>query len=435
MPNMGTPFPIIGGDSVAYYELSQNLFHSHIFTSSPTLIPDSLRMPGYPFFLYIFNFLPHPLLLASLAQMILGSVSVVLTYLLGKKFLSEKVGFLGALLFSIEPTSLLFGVSVMSDTLSVFALLLSTYLLLLYSPNTKSKFALLVVFGAGLLFGYSVLIRVIVQYLAPFLLLIWLCIYRKELRPYKLVAVKLVLFVVGIALVIAPWALRNHRLFNTYTLSATPYINVTQFNFVHFYAYQHHLSIAEAQPFFSSRIPYPIESPWFSSLVNEPIFKQIIRDELSANFFPYLWFHLVKTIPFFVNDGLRDFNRIAGVFPDAAMSVGSINFTDSLLKHDWKKITNFFLTPQPNLWMLLVGSTVWVSISILWIAVLIHALVRRTKKIWFILFASGVICYFAFLSSPVIQPRYRMPAAPFMLLLAAEAGVASVMWLRRRATH
>ena len=423
MPDIASQFPILSGDSNDYYILSQNLFNHHIFSSSISqpLIPESFRVPGYPFFLYIFYVLPQSLLFASLAQIALGSGSVLLLYMLGKKFLSEKAAWIGALLFSIEPTTLLVGSVVASDTLFVFAMLLGIYLLLSHPPSDKKG---LVLAGlAGLLFGYAVLVRVIAQYLAVFLLFSYGVLYRAHLRPWRTPLLQVVLFVSGMVLVVFPWALRNQHIFHTYTISSTPYINVTQYNLVYFYAYQHHISPAEAQHIFADPIPYPPDSLWFRSLINESIFKAEIAQELHGNLFPYLKFHLVKTIPFFLNDSLREINRVTGFYPQAATSVASINFSDLILAKKWGAVAKFLLTPQPNLWMLLVGSGIWASITVLWLMALLYAVIKRTKTVWFVLFASGIIAYFAILSSPVIQPRYRMPAAPFMLLLAAESGV------------
>lgn len=427
-PELGSAFPVAGGDSQDYYILSQNLFHYGVFSSSSSfpLIPESFRLPGYPFFLYLFDFLPHPLLLASLAQAALGALSVVLIYLIGKRFLSEKVALAGALLFSLEPTSLFWGTTVMSDPLFVFALLLGVYLLLKTPPNASRAWGTIA--AAGIVMGFAVLVRVIAEYYALCLLFAWCVIYRDALRPYIRSILHAALFLVCMGLVVAPWMLRNHREFNTYTISSTPYINVTQYNLVYFYAYQHHTTPPAVQHIFSDPIPYPVESYWFRSLINEPIFKQEIADTLRGNLIPYLKFHLVKTVPFFLNDGLRDINRNVQIIPQAPL----VNFTDLLLTRDFGGIIRYVTTPQPELSLMLAGTLAWALITLLWLFAAAKAVILREKKLWFILFASGTIAYFAVLSSPVIQPRYRMPAAPFMLLMAAEGAAGLYALLSRR---
>jgi 4-amino-4-deoxy-L-arabinose transferase-like glycosyltransferase len=420
-------FPVLGGDSSGYFNLSENLRHNGVFSLSPAapFIPESFRLPGYPFFLYIFTFLPGSYVTAIIVQMILAAASPVILYKLGKKFLSEKGAFIGALLFCIEPTTVFLSTVVMSDTIFVFALLLGIYLLFLNPKNFRVAAILSAV--AGLLFGYAVLVRVIAQYLADCIIAAYLFVYHQELRSFGKVAIKIGVFVVGMALVIAPWALREHRVFNTYTLSSTPYINFTQYNLVYFYAYQHHISTTEAQHVYSDRIPHPFASPEFQSLNNEAVFKQEMREGLEGNIIPYAKFHLIKTLPFFLNDSLRDINRVVGVFP---MPAHTTNFTDLLIHKDIRGVVSYFKTASPDTYMLIVGGSVWALISILGFLYAAYAVLMQKKNVWFVLMALGIVIYFAILSSPVIQPRYRMPAAPFMLLLAAEAGVVLAQYLR-----
>ena len=414
LPDFGGNFPILGGDSSDYGQLTRNLFSSGTFSSSdaPPLIPESFRLPGYSFFLYPFFFLPFPLIFGVLAQILLASATIVLTYLFGKKFLSEKAGFIAAFLLIFEPTSIINSVSVMSDTVFVFSLLLSIYLLL--TPYTSKKRFVAISLLSGALLGYAVLVRVIAQYLALCILGLYL-FYTENGVPLRDRLLRVLLFIVASICIVLPWSLRNHELFETYTISSTPYINFTQYNLVYFYAYQHHTTPPEVQHLFSDPIPYPTTSFWFRSLINEPIFQKEMHDGLSGNIVPYAEFHLFKTLPFFLNDGLRDANLDIGLFPQPP---GVTNFTDLLLHRNFAAIFHYFLTPTPDLVMLLLGSTFWITVSGLWILTSLYIICTRKKEWWFVLLASGIICYFAVLSSPVIQPRYRIPAAPFMLLMA-----------------
>lgn len=429
MPELPFQFPVLGGDSSDYFVLTENLRHNGIFSSSMSapFIPESFRLPGYPFFLYLFTFLPFSYVTAMVAQMTLAAGSCVVLYKLGKKFLSEKAAFIAAILFCFEPTSLFFSTIIMSDTVFVFALLLGIYLLFLKPKSFKWQ--IVVAVCAGFLFGYAVLVRVIAQYLAVCVVAAYLFVYHKDLRPFWKTGLKLSIFLASMALVMLPWALREHHWFNTYTLSSTPYINFTQYNLVYFYAYEHHIPATEAQHIYSDPIPYPQDSFWFRSLVNEPIFKAEMSEGLRGNVIPYAQFHLIKTLPFFLNDSLRDINRMLGLFPPPTSTT---NFTDLLIHKDFGRMLQYFKTPQPDVWMLLVGSAVWITISALCFLYALYAVITRKKNVWFVLFCLGVVLYFGVLSSPVIQPRYRMPAAPFMLLLSAEAGATLYLALKLR---
>jgi hypothetical protein len=236
-------------------------------------------------------------------------------------------------------------------------------------------------------------------------------------------------FVITIGLIILPWSLREKHWFDTYTLSSTPYINFTQYNLVYFHQYQHGVSYEEARSVYADAIPYERDSLWFRSLINEPIFKQEMHEGLKDNLVPYAQFHLIKALPFFLNDSLRDINRMIGLFPPPQQLT---NFTNLLIQRDWEKILSYFKTPSSDLVMLLIGSSVWISVSALCFFAALAAIFMRKSYVWFVLFCLGIVLYFGILSSPVIQPRYRMPAAPFMLLLAVEAGATIALLLKRR---
>jgi hypothetical protein len=144
LPLSGGQFPLLGGDSTDFGKLSENLFYHGTFSSSESvpLIPESFRLPGYSFFLYPFFFLPLPLIFGVLAQLFCASGSVVLTYLLAKNYLSENIAFWGALFMVFEPTSVFNSVQVLSDTVFVFTMLASFYLLLSTYTSKKSSLSL-----------------------------------------------------------------------------------------------------------------------------------------------------------------------------------------------------------------------------------------------------------------------------------------------------
>lgn len=423
VPESAAHFPVLQGDSISYAILSNNLLEHGTYSTATEapFVPDSFRLPGYPFFLYVFQLLGFPIVLITFIQILLGSGTVVLLYLLGKKFLSEKAGFWAATLLCIEPTTVFYSTLVMSDTVFVFALFFGLYLFL--SKHRDYEKDLLWAFFGGLVFGFAILARVIAQYLLLFLIPAYGLIYRKELRPFSKTMLRIGVFIVGVALAVSPWLVRNYNQFGVAEISSTPYVNFTQFNLPLFYSYQHHVPLSEAFAHFAAPFASSTSPHLTSALSNKPIFEKLIHESLDGNFFNYLYFHLMKTIPYFVTDGLRDINRTVVLIPIAP---DQTNFSDLLLKKDIPGIVKYFMTPQPNLWMLIAGSIPWILICCLWVFTALHAVIRRTPAMWFVLFASGFILYFGVLTGPVSEHRYRMPAAPFMLLLAVHGGI--LLW-------
>jgi 4-amino-4-deoxy-L-arabinose transferase-like glycosyltransferase len=423
-----TNYPVFNGDSKSYFLLAQNLLinHEYSLSAAAPFIPENFRLPGYPFFLYLLGSTGLSMVLITIVQILLSSATVVLTYLIGKKFLSEKVAFVAALLLCIEPTTVFFSTFIMSDTLFVFTLMLSIYLFLYKTTSLYTN--ILLACTSGLLFGATILIRVIAQYLIPCLAIAYIVLHKKTLRPLSHTALYLSVFAISAALVVLPWCLRNYALYGVAEASATPYINFTQYNLPLFYAHVNKVPLSEASAVYTAPIPVPPTSLRFPSLEHKAIFEKMMHDSLEGRYLAYAQFHLIKTIPFFITDGVRDMNRITGIIqipPDQT------NFSDMLLQRAWGDMFYYFSHPSVNLSMLLIGSTPWIIISLLWLVALGHTLYARPTAFWFILFASGMVLYFALLTGPVTEHRYRMPAAPFMLLLATQG--ASIVWhiLRR----
>ena len=418
LPESASQYPVYVGDSISYFTLSQNLLHNGVYSvsASAPFVPESFRLPGYPFFLYFFQLLGLPIVLIIFLQMALGSGTVVLTYLLGKKFLSEKAAYIAALLLSIEPTSVFFSTFVMSDTLFVFSAMLGIYLLLNRRPDFKKD--LWCLFAGGAVLGFAVLVRAIALYLPPFLVVAYVALHWGERRPFSKNMARLAVSALGLLLVVAPWSLRNHAQFGVYDISSTPYINFTQFNLPLFYAYRYGVSLDEAHKVYTA--PFAGSPDTAGSLSNKPKFEKLISDTLRGNLPQYLYFHSIKTLPFFVTDGVRDINRITGVIP---IPPDQTNFSDMVLKKDIAGIAKYFVSPNPNLWMLLAGSLPWILITALWLFELLYVFIKRPPEFWFVCIASCIILYFALLTGPVTEHRYRMPAAPFMLLLAAQGAL------------
>lgn len=418
MPQSASNFPVNEGDSLAYHILSQNLLthHGYSLSAAPPYVPDSFRLPGYPFFLFALQAIGFPLVFVICIQMLIGSGTVVLTYLLGRKFLSEKVAYVAALLLCIEPTTVFFSVFVMSDTLFVFSILCALYFFISRQENTKKDLPF--AFIGGLILGYAVLVRVIALYLPPLFILAYSMLYRGKLRPITRSVLRHMAFLVGIIIVIAPWSLRNYSIYRTYDISATPYVNFTLYNLPLFYAYLHRVPVKDAFALYYAA-PFASSSP-VNSLTNKPVFNKLIHDSLQGNVLSYLKFHLVKTLPFFVTDGVRDMNRIVGLIP---IPPDQTNFSDMVLQADVQGIMKYFISPNPNLWMLLVGSVPWILITFLWLFELLYVIIKRATAVWFVCFVSLFILYFALLTGPVTEHRYRMPAAPFMILLAVQGAL------------
>lgn len=180
------------------------------------------QAPVYPYFLsMIYSLFGKSLTYVYIIQMIIGLASIVLLYLLAKKYFSERTALLSAFLFSFYGTAIFFESKFLPETLAIFVNLF--FLLVLAHSHTQSskkrklsRNSLLWI--SGILLGVSCLIRPNMLLLLP-LVLLWLLFAKStreksegiaEREKFARRSVKASLFLLGCLLIILPVTLRNY---------------------------------------------------------------------------------------------------------------------------------------------------------------------------------------------------------------------------------
>ncbi len=162
------------------------------------------QAPLFPYFLgTVFALLGRDLFLAALLQMLLGAMTVVLIYSLGKRAFDAQVGLLAAFLAALYGPFIFFGAVLHSTTLEVF---MTTAMLLhltytFHHPRTAHWLL------SGILIGLACLARPNLLLFPAFLFPVFWIRSREEGRR----AWKAALLVgIGLLLTIAPVTLRNY---------------------------------------------------------------------------------------------------------------------------------------------------------------------------------------------------------------------------------
>lgn len=161
----------IHGDARQYIKYGYNLVYNHLYSmdfpsSNPK--PDAYRSPGYPMLIALsmrlssgLNFIPVMLYL----QAIIGTLTVILTYLLAKNFMSNTLSLVAAVLVGMSPHLVTMSGYLLTETLTCFLVVAA---LLFY--NLASQRGSLFLFAlAGLLFGWGYMTNETLLFL-PFIL-------------------------------------------------------------------------------------------------------------------------------------------------------------------------------------------------------------------------------------------------------------------------
>ncbi len=184
----------------------RNPFATDQYASNPT--------PGWPFVLTGIIFVFGSNLIAAKAfNIIAGSITAVLVYVLGIKLRDHRTGIIAGGLMAVFPSQIYFTTTLMTET---FFVALATTLVLvltlwLAGAHSMKLWQALVL---GLLLGFMSLVRAETVLLAPAaVMLIKLCgTSWRQLAQYA------PLLLVGMAIVITPWTVRNYVRFDEFIL-------------------------------------------------------------------------------------------------------------------------------------------------------------------------------------------------------------------------
>ncbi len=406
-------FLISTSDAHNYVEIAQNIINYRTFSSSPKppLILNSFRAPGYPAFVAFLVVIFGSYLAVSITQIILVILTAILILKMGEKLFSRTAGFMAAIFYILDPTTIFHSLVILSDIPFVFLLVLIIYLLFFIRPNSSG-----IVILSGFLLGLAVLFRPIGSFLPILLMGFYTLINAKKLELKKIITY-VCLFMAAFVITIMPWLIRNKIEFGVFAISSVGDSNLFNLNLPEYLS-----SIIPAKTMEDIRRElykeYKLENisnDELFSLKNVQLFRSVFWSYFSQNPLGYIKFHLIKTVPFFLNSGIK---TVYGIIPalkssdlpkqpvatQRAMQLNLlVHGKFSALLRELKN--NILFSLESMIWLLL---TLTALVSIIFI---------KENKFLIALFLI-LIFYFAILTGPVSYSRYRLPAEPFMLLLA-----------------
>ena len=162
------------------------------------------RAPLYPYFLgTLYAIFPESLYFPRLIQIIMGSLSCVLIFLLAKKLFNRTIGIIASVIACFYAPLIHFDAEFELPVLEVFFDLLVLFLLLRAGTKLKKRWWFL----AGILLGLSAIARPNILIFIPFVLL-WICIKLWKENKNKIIFSTL-FFLFGTILIISSVTIRN----------------------------------------------------------------------------------------------------------------------------------------------------------------------------------------------------------------------------------
>ncbi len=447
----GPSYPVIDGeeDSAEYIYLAEHLLEGRGFTLShaPPHIPESFRVPGYPFFVaLILGVYPSPVLVVIVQCFLFGGIAG-LVFLIGSQWHSTRAGYVAAA-FSIVNPSLLFHTSIIaSETLFIFLLLLATYLWFdLHFGNRQKRVA----FFVGTLIGVAILIRVI-GILLPLAFILISCIasysvLRAGVQAWKRLLAIWFLFLCGTALIATPWLVRNIVVYNEASFSQTGTINMWYFYIPQIISDSRNIDVAQARAEFipehllrgmerTNGLQFPLRQ-----LDAHATLQHEIHAYFAEHLPEYLWGHLLRSSTLIFVDSFRDTAILFGV------STGNYNILPREVVATLRS-GKYISLPQ-TMWSYVRERNASALLSLtnfaLWVTFLLSSMlgafalwrsIPRYKATTIVLYCLGIACYFAVLSGPLALPRFRLPIEPFVFILSAPFFLVAFDIIRARVSH
>lgn len=384
--------------------------------------PGSERVPIYLFYIagirILFGDVP---LAAIVGQALIDAGTCALIALLGG-MVSRRIGVIAGALAIVWPNLIVNSAALLSDTLFLLIftgmLVVAAHYLREATPRRAG--------WAGLLCGLSIMTRTVTQFL-PFALIVAapaIALYQRKGTRSALLATLLV--ALGAALPVAPWLGRNIVLFGAWELTSQKGSHLTNWVLPLIRQAQdgtpHETAAREIEGrFFDELRSRGIEPQTLPPFERSKAFSILAMAELSAqpaSAIAKAWLKgaIVNLVaPAITVDPRVRRAREGSFYNDPSPGLVA-------------RMQAYLATSAPAVRPWIAGALVLSAVSL---ALQAYGFVRLARRLpWAAVFAALVIIYVLLVTGPIVSPKYRLPAEPVLIVLAA-LGVDGL--LRRRA--
>jgi len=209
---VAAPEGVHGPDSGLYDRLALRLLKEGKYIAEDHLggMSQASRPVLFPFVLAgIYSIFGHSVVAAQIFQSVLGALTCGLVYSLGCEAFDRRAGILAGVGAAIFPQLIYYTGSITTETLHIFLLTASVWLLFAAAKREAGVWWWLAGGAAagGAALGLAILARSAALGLLP-LLAVWLLIRTPN---WKTAAIRFACIFAGAAIVMSPWVIRNYR--------------------------------------------------------------------------------------------------------------------------------------------------------------------------------------------------------------------------------
>lgn len=400
------PERAIQADTPSYMSFAEAIMTGHGWE-----YPSAMRTPGYPLWLAgLMTIFDKQVFWLVAAQALLSAATIGLTYSIGRRVFDDKIASFAAFLLAINLESITHSFFLLTETLFTFLFVLMAYFLLDKHSSSWRKVSL-----AGFFLGLGILTRPLALYY-PVLALV-LILWGQD--SFRIRVRNSVCFITACGLVVIPWMYRNSRVMELFTVST-----ISEYNLLYYNAASVLGDSGQPTPDVMNKLKDQVQQLLSerglpdTETNNTRIYSELGKKIILSDPVRYMMVHFVTDL-----DGLypdTELFRIFGVttqpdYSETLSSQGAIAVVKMLKKEPASTIWALILILALNL-PLLASYAGWGAASFTMVAnKQYHHLVFLSMPIFYSLLLPGVVSY----------SRFRVPAVPFIDILAAMG----IMWL------
>ncbi len=401
-------------DALEYHTLAVGLLEERSFASF-----GALRTPGYPVFVaavyFLFGVEPW---LVLLLQTFISVGSLLLLYVLAKGIFSRRVALLAAFLYAVEPHTVMYCSTLLSDTLFTF-LFLASMVALLRGLQKKQVWP---VAGGGLLLGLATLVRPVVQFF-PVVAAAAVVIYAGLKWRFRLLA--FASFLAAFVLVLSPWLYRNYAAYGHASLSSIEGHNLLLYNATYAEVAKTGKPVDQVRAEFRQQVAEQGAYDTGNPFEEAQVYRDIAVRYIVSNLRYYIPRHVMGTVNMYFNLGTKEVGQYLG------LETNPLPFDFFASPGILGSIMGFFAVK--SLPEIIIGLTIGLFLLLCYLAFLVGAVAMvRTKQYRLLAILVLIILYFSALTGVVGLARYKQPIIPFYLPISAYGLLVIFDWHKQR---
>ncbi|RJQ34499.1 hypothetical protein C4568_02470 [Candidatus Parcubacteria bacterium] len=430
-------YPIFAGDSATYVEMSESLLVGKGLAGEDGALQRAYP-PGYAAFLAVSKAITGSYTFAAIIQIFATLGAAFLIYLMTLKFVSRGWAIAAAMFYGLDPSVIFASTTLFSDALFSAMIVAVVYMLFFAErPPVLVRSAI-----AGFLLDAATLVRPIGEFLlivlpVLFVILSWIEI-RTRGRKGKIMIYHNFLPAVVCALtaliIVVPWVYRNYSIFGVPEIAHVGANNLLYYNARQFLLFEEMNTLNPLAALKAARAQTDLQLAAVDARIAEELEKATPPGQMSTNYegavakrlllehpILYGYYHSVNIVPFFITSSVAAYQQYV---MQARDSSGFYAPTFSALWQNLRDMKDRFATRDWGGLVAAASAVAPIALEMLfWIIVTLlaaGAVMLRWRDPRVILFALLVL-YFAFLTGPVAIARYRIPAEPYLFILAGIA--------------